>query len=222
MKLLLAGATGLVGTEVLRLALSDARVTRVIAPVRKPLTQHSEKLSAPVAADGDLVAALRDEPMDGCICCLGTTIRNVGGDKSRFIAVDKDLVLRIARWAKDHGARSFVLTSSLGADAQSRIFYSRVKGETEAAIRAIGFDHLHIFQPSILTGPRQEKRFGERIGIAVMRALAPLLLGTWRKYRPMPHDVLAQAELNAVFDTSAPGTHTLLEKEIRQMAALRT
>lgn len=215
-KLLLIGASGLVGSDVLRRALTDARVSQVLAPSRKPLPSHA-KLTNPVATDGDLVRVLGAAPVDAAICCLGTTIHNVGGDRSRFIAVDKDLVIACAQWARTHGARTFCLVSALGADARSSIFYSRVKGEVEARLKELGFEHLFIFQPSILTGPRQEKRVGERIGIVVMSALAPLMLGGLRKYRPMPHDVLAQALLNAALSKEA-GTHTLLEQGIRRMA----
>ena len=199
---LLAGATGLIGSTALQVMFDDPRITTVIALVRKPLATTHAKLEQWVA-NGDLLTGLRDEPVDAVVCCLGTTIRNVGGDQQKFIHVDKDLVVGLAHWAKAHGATHFAVISAIGADASSRVFYSRVKGEMERDVEATGLPSLHIFHPSILTGPRQEKRAGERIGIVVMNAIAPLLP---HRYRPMPNDVLAQAAVNAAVD-GATGVH---------------
>lgn len=203
MNMLVAGGSGLVGRALLGMAIKTERVDRVIALLRRPLDVNDPKLEAWLPAEGDLLGALRPVAVDAVICCLGTTIRNVGGDKARFIAVDKDLVLGLARWAKGQGARTFAVVSAIGADASSRVFYNRVKGEMEEGLKAMGFPELHIFQPSILTGPRKEKRMGERIGIVVMSAIAPLLPD---KYKPMPHDVLAKALINCI--GSPGGTHT--------------
>ncbi len=211
--ILLAGATGLVGSAALDVLLHDDRVTRVIALVRRPLPQQHPKL-VQWAAGGDLLTGLRDERVDGVVCALGTTIRNVGGDQARFIHVDKDLVVGLARWAKDHGARRFAVVSAIGADAGSRIFYNRVKGRMEREVEAIGISATHIFHPSILTGPRQEKRAGERLGIVVMRTLAPLLPF---RYRPMPHDVLARAAVNAAV-AGADGVHRHTTEAIVRLA----
>lgn len=200
--ILLAGATGLIGSAALQAMIEDPRIGRVIALVRKPLITTHAKLEQWVAA-GDLLTCLRDVPVDAVVCCLGTTIRNVGGDQQKFIHVDKDLVVGLAHWAKAHGATHFAVISAIGADASSRVFYSRVKGEMERDVEAVGLTSLHIFHPSILTGPRQEKRAGERIGIVVMNAIAPLLP---HRYRPMPNDVLAQAAVNSAVD-GATGVH---------------
>lgn len=200
--ILLAGATGLIGSAALQAMIDDTRIDRVIALVRKPLATTHVKIEQWVAT-GDLLNGLRDVPVDAVICCLGTTIRNVGGDKQKFNHVDKDLVVGLAHWAKAHGASHFAVISAIGADASSRVFYSRVKGEMERDVEATGLPALHIFHPSILTGPRQEKRAGERIGIVVMNAIAPLLP---HRYRPMPNDVLAQAAVNAAVD-GATGVH---------------
>ncbi len=211
-RILLAGATGLIGSTALAQALEDPRFERVIALTRKSLAANP-KLEQWVATDGDLLTALRDEPVDAVICCLGTTVRKVGGDKARFIHVDKDLVLGLGHWAKSQGVPVFCVVSAVGADASSSVFYNRVKGEMEDGLKALGFPALHIFQPSILTGPRLEKRLGERIGIAVMKALALVLPA---RLKPMPHDVLAQALVNA---TRSPlgGAHRYAE--IRSLAA---
>jgi len=210
-QVLIAGATGLIGSKAGRLALADERFTKVISISRKPLGLDHPKLEQWCA--NDLLSGLRPQHVDAVICCLGTTMRNVGGDKTKFIHVDKDLVLGLARWAKSQGVPLFAVVSAIGADPASRIFYNRVKGEMEMGLKAIDLPTLHIFQPSILTGPRSEQRFGERAGIAVMRLISALLPS---RYKPMPHDVLAKAMLNSVF-ASKGGTHQFAA--IRALAA---
>lgn len=198
---LIVGPTGLIGSTVLRRALADDRFPRVVAMTRRPLEIRHPKLEEWHHAD--LVQALCPERVDAVICCLGTTMRSVGGDKAKFIHVDKELVLEIGSWARRQDVPVFCVVSAIGADAGSRIFYNRVKGEMENGLKEQRHPVLHIFQPSILTGPRKEVRIGERLGIAVARLFSPVLPA---RYRPMPYSVLAAALLNAVFEP-AGGTH---------------
>ena len=199
---LIAGATGLVGNAVLAQASGDPRFDRVIALLRRPLPPLP-KVEQWVAGNNGLLSGLRSESVDAVICCLGTTIKTAGS-QAAFRDVDYDLVVGLGNWAKAQGVPVFCVVSSIGADPGSRVFYSRVKGEMEQALAALDLATLHVFQPSILSGPRVERRFGERIGIAVMRLFAPMLP---KRYRPMPHDVLAKALLNAT-QVSTGGTHT--------------
>lgn len=212
--LLIAGPTGLIGDTTLRMALDDERVGRVIALTRKPLDMDHPKLLE--WCHDDILQVLGKQPVDAVLCCLGTTMRNVGGDKAKFIHVDKDLVLGLGRWARDVGVPVFAVVSAVGADPASGVFYNRVKGEMEQGLRTLGFPALHIFQPSILTGPRQELRIGERIGIVLGRLLAPLLP---ERYRPMPHDLLAKALLDSAFIPQG-GTRTCAA--IRNLVRLRS
>ena len=214
--LLIAGPTGLIGSTALRSALNDDRFSHVIALSRRDLGIAHEKLVEWSTTGADLLSALRPERVDAVLCCLGTTIGKEGGDQQKFIHVDKDLVVGIARWAKEQGVPLFSVVSAIGADAGSRVFYNRVKGEMEQELKALSLPTLHVFHPSILTGPREEKRTGERIGIAVATALAPLLPA---RYKPMSHRVLAQALLNAVLVPEG-GTHSYTA--IHALAALRT
>ncbi len=200
--LLITGATGLIGSTTLRSALGDDRFSRVIVVARRPLGITHPKLRE--WTHPDLLQALHNEPVDAVICCLGTTIGNVGGDQQKFIHVDKDLVVGLGRWAKAQGVPVFCVVSAIGADAGSRVFYNRVKGEMEQELKALDLPVLHVFHPSILTGPRVEKRTGERIGIALGKLFAPLLPA---RYKPMPHDVLAKALLQAT-QVRTGGTHT--------------
>lgn len=221
--ILLAGATGLVGSAVLPLLLEDARVGQVIAVVRRPLALEHPKLVQ--WAGEDLLEALRPVPVDAVICCLGTTIKRAGS-QAAFLAVDKGLPLGIARWARGLGVPTFALISAVGADASSRIFYSRVKGEVEEELarmgtaQAGGFDSLAIFRPSVLAGPRKEKRFGEGVGVAVLQVLGPLLLGPLARFRAMPHTLLASALVEAAL-APRPGLHRYTYQDIGRLAAVR-
>lgn len=200
--ILVAGPTGLIGNATLNLALSDSRFSQVIALSRRTLGVQHPKLQEWIS--DDLLLALKPQRVDAVLCCLGTTIKTVGGDKQKFIHVDKDLVVGIARWAKAQGAPVFCVVSAIGADATSGVFYNRVKGEMEQALKELALPTLHILQPSILTGPRQEQRIGERIGIVLSKLFAPLLPA---RYKPMPHDLLAKALLNAT-GVREGGTHS--------------
>ena len=216
--ILLAGATGLVGSACLPLLLADQRVGKVIALLRRPLTTNNAKLEQWVG--DDLQEELQPAKVDAVICCLGTTIKNAGS-QAAFIAVDKALPLGIARWAKAQNVPTYVIISAVGADASSRVFYSRVKGEVEQELEAMHFSSLALFQPSVLAGPRKEKRFGEGVGIVVMKALGPLLLGSLARLRVMPHSVLAKGLVEAALSPEA-GVQRYTYRDIRRLSESRT
>ena len=185
----IAGATGLTGGHLLELLLADARYSRVHALVRKPALSAHARLQEHTF---DFDHPVKPPCADDVFCCLGTTIKKAGS-QAAFRKVDFDYVVALARMARDAGAKRFLVVSSLGADARSAIFYNRVKGEMESALRDIGFDALHIFQPSLLLGDRQEARLAERLGIAASAFIAPFMLGPVRKYRPIEAKTVAKA-----------------------------
>lgn len=203
MRLLLAGATGLVGSHALRLALADPAIERVIAPTRRALPPHP-KLEAP-QVDWDALPA--DAPwwrVDAAVCALGTTMR-AAGSREAFRKVDFDYPLAIARAAHRAGARAYALNSALGADAGSRVFYNRVKGELEQALAGVGFDSLTYVRPGLIGGERQQSRPGEAAATVLLRALGPALPRRWR-INPAPR--IAQALLDAALQ-AAPGVHAV-------------
>lgn len=163
-RVLLVGATGVVGTECLRQLAADDSVAQVRALVRRPMT------NAPVAPTIEVLvtdmSTLESHPdffaVDQVVCALGTTIK-VAGSQAAFRAVDYELSLRVAQLARAQGATHFLLVSALGASAASGVFYNRVKGELEDALGALGFRSLTIARPSLLLGDRAEFRLGERV-----------------------------------------------------------
>ncbi|WP_066098420.1 NAD(P)H-binding protein [Xanthomonas massiliensis] len=174
MKVMLLGATGLVGSHVLRQLLDDPRCTQVVAPVRHALAQAEAKLLAPVVDFEALPAEAAWWAVDAVVCALGTT-RAKAGSRAAFRHVDHDYPLACAQIALRHGARIFALNSAKGADTQSRFFYSRVKGELERDLCLLGFPSLTLVRPGLIGGERHERRRAERAAAALLRALGPLL-----------------------------------------------
>lgn len=204
---LLAGATGLVGREI-----------TVHWP--GPGTLHLLVRKAAAARPGQAVhvvdfAALPALPAaDTAFCALGTTIK-VAGSQAAFRAVDFDAVLAFARAAKAAGVRTFAAVSALGASPQSANFYSRVKGEAEEALAALGFDSLILARPSLLAGDRsalgQTERFGEKLGLAITKPLGPLFPAAWR---PIGAATVARALLRAAA-APTPGRRVLSSAEMQ-------
>jgi uncharacterized protein YbjT (DUF2867 family) len=189
----LLGAAGLVGSELLKLLLAEESCCQVTAIVRRPIQQMDKKLTVLIEEDfnqlADHVAVFRT---DAVFCCLGTTIRTAGSQVA-FSRVDLDYPLEAARLAASAGAGSYHLISSLGADASSRVFYSRVKGLAEQGISRSGIAHVSLYRPSLLLGERSEKRFGEGLAAGISRALPFVFSGPLRRYRPIPAATVARA-----------------------------
>lgn len=118
------------------------------------------------------------------------------GSRDAFRTVDFTYVQELARLAAAQHARQFLLVSAIGADPTSRVFYNRVKGEAEEAVKRVPFHAVHIFRPSLLLGERPEFRPAERLGIVAARTLAPLLVGSLRKYRPIEARIVARAMIH--------------------------
>lgn len=176
----IAGASGLVGRELLRGLLGDPTVAAVHALGRRPLDAPHAKLAVHVV---DFAALPALPALDEVYLALGTTIK-LAGSRAAFRAVDHDANLAVARAALAAGARRAGLVSAMGADAASRVFYSRVKGELEDALARLPFDALVVARPSLLAGDRaslgQPERHGERIGMALSRWLGALLPADYR------------------------------------------
>ncbi len=180
MRILLAGATGLVGSHALPMLLDDPRCSAVIAPTRRPLVVRHAKLDNPVLDFDGLGEAARHWQVDAAICALGTTMK-LAGSREAFRRVDHDYPVALAQSLREEGTQVFVLNSAMGADVGSRFFYSRVKGELERDLRALRFDSLVLVRPGLIGGQRGgPPRTGERIGMAVLGVLEPVLPRAWR------------------------------------------
>jgi len=206
---LIAGATGLVGARLLEGLLADRAYATVRALARRPLALTHRKLVVDVI-DFDRLPELRMPRVDDVFCCLGTTIA-VAGSRAAFRRVDFDYPLAIARTALAAGARQFLFVSAMGADPRSAVFYSRVKGELEEAVAALGYRSAIAFRPSLLAGDREQRRFGERAAIALLQ---PLRFLVPRKYRPVAADAVARAMLRSA--QRSPAGFTVIESDALQ------
>jgi uncharacterized protein YbjT (DUF2867 family) len=174
----IAGATGLVGSELVKELVLDSDFTRIIVYSRKALTLSDDRL---IVIRGELseMSARRDELKgDVYFSCLGTTMKTAGSQEN-FRKVDFHAVVSFGRIAYSHKARKLIVVSASGANSQSKIFYSRVKGETEKALKDIGLSALVIFRPGLLIGHREEKRTSEKVSIkafGLLKHLVPLKL----------------------------------------------
>ncbi|ANF88491.1 oxidoreductase [Pseudomonas sp. M5A4_2d] len=167
--ILLAGASGLTGEHLLDRLLNEPTVTRVLAPSRKPLAEHP-RLENPVGDPAVFLPQLSGQ-VDIAFCCLGTTIKQAGSEAA-FSAVDLDMVVAFAKRAREMGARHLIVISAIGADPKSSIFYNRVKGEMEQALRAQDWPQLTIVRPSLLLGERLEPRLAEQV-VGTLSRLIP-------------------------------------------------
>ena len=201
--ILLAGATGLVGQAVLAQSLADPRIRQVVAPTRRALPAHPRLLNPIV----DFSALPEDAPWwkaDAVICTLGTTIR-VAGSKEAFRRVDLDYPLAVATLAQRQGTPTFALTSAMGADPASRIFYSRTKGELERELAALQFSSLTLVRPGLLGGERATSRPMESFAMKILSAVEPVLPS---RYRVVPAEQVAAVLLRSAL-AATPGIHTI-------------
>ena len=193
---LMIGATGLVGSQLLRQLLADARFDKVIALGRKTTGQAHQKLEDRVV-DFDAPASWSSLVRgDVAFSSLGTT-RKQAGSLAAQKKVDYDYQLAFAKAAASNGVPTYVLVSSSSADPRSRIFYTRLKGELDRDVQELGFERVRILRPSLLGG-RPEARGGERLGSALLGAVNAL--GIARRYREIPGSVVARAMVNAALD----------------------
>ena len=202
-KLLLVGASGLVGSHVLDLALADPRIGKVYAPTRKALAAHPKLIATPIDFDhldeqADLWQA------DAVICTLGTTLKTAGA-KAAFERVDHTYPLAVAKLARAHGTSTYVLNSAIGADAGSAFFYNQVKGRLEQDLAKLGFESLTYVRPGVIGGKREEVRPAERALILMLKLASPLLPDSWRLNPPM---LIAWALLEAAI-SPVPGIHVV-------------
>ncbi len=206
--IVVAGATGLVGRECLRLAARDPGIAQVIALVRRfvhPSAQPN-KVEYRIVPFDRLEDVSLPAPIHSVVCALGTTMRQAGSPHA-FRLVDHDYVLALARRGLAWGATHFLLVSSLGADPGSRAFYTRVKGEVERAVAELPYRSLTIVRPSFLVGERAQRRTGELLAQRLGGLLPP-------RYRPVPAERVAAALLAAIA-ADQPGARILENRALR-------
>jgi len=192
---LLIGASGLVGTEILKLLKRDSLFTDVIVLTRRiiPHFDNIPKINQIVINFDNLQSYKNSVKADCVISTLGTTIKKAGS-RENFKRIDFGYTLEIAKTAKQNGTEHFLLVSSMGASPQSKVFYNRIKGEVEQGVSQLDFKAVSIFRPSLLMGKRDEFRLGEAAGKALMRIFS---FAIPKKYEATEAYQLAEVILHA-------------------------
>lgn len=211
------GATGLTGNALLHLAAAGNTYDEVICFQRREVAVQLPKQRNIITTFNDLHYYADLFIGADVFCCLGTTMKQVNNDKIAYREADFDRPLAAAKAAAAHGSKSFSIQTALTANSRSMIFYNRIKGEIEQAVMGLTLPSVYIFRPSILTGPRTEKRSGEGMGIAITKFVTPILKGPWRKYRAIAAEDVAKAMLR-VAAKGASGDHIFLSDRIQSIA----
>ncbi len=190
---LIIGATGATGKDLVHQLLQDTDFNEVHVFVRKPLKINDPKLKVHIV-DFENPADWQDLVKgDVAFSCLGTTLK-AAGSKEAQKKIDVDYQYNFAKSAKENGVEDFILVSAYGADSNSAMFYSKIKGELEQKIKDLHFNKVTIFQPGMLER-KSSDRFGEVVGAKVIKFINSL--GLLKSQKPLPTDVLAHAMINA-------------------------
>lgn len=210
------GATGLVGNALLMRLVADQRYQKIwVLGRRAPALEHPKLIFQSIELD--MLAQLTPPfPIDHGFCCLGTTIKQAGS-KAAFASVDHDAVIQFTLCCN---ANKTAVITALGADANSRVFYNRVKGKTELKLTTWAVEQskaLLLVQPSLLLGQRDHSRILEDIGQHIMPLIAPLMLGKLAQYRPIKADVVAKAMLTTLNHIEPTAIATLDNQQMLSM-----
>ena len=193
---LLLGASGLIGGFLLQALLESESYNKVVIFTRKELGIDNPKLEQHVIGFDKIEDYKHLIKGDDLFSCLGTTMRKAGSEEA-FKKVDYDYPLQIAKIAAEQKVNQYLLVSSVGADEDSLFFYNRVKGELEMAVKNLPFWAVHIFQPSVLMGERNENRWGEKLAARLGRGFDFLTGGLLSKYSPIEAEVVAKAMIKS-------------------------
>ncbi len=199
MKVLLAGATGLVGGHLLDYLLSNDEITQIHAIGRRDIRIENHKFVSHVVDFDKLSGDESYFNVDTVFCCLGTTIKKAGS-KQAFKKVDLEYPLKLARLTQNAGASCFSIITAIGSDPDSRFFYNRVKGNVEYELKNMKFERLHIHRPAGIMGERKENRPGESFFNGLLGALSFVLFGPLRKIRPVEAKMIAKVMLDKTLD----------------------
>jgi len=192
---IIAGSTGLIGGNVIKV-LSNKNQS-AIALTRRSIPNLAPHVTEMVIDFDDFEKNGSLPSCNNVFICLGTTIKTAGS-KENFRKVDINYCLSIAKKAKESGAETLSLISSIGANSSSRNFYLKTKGELEEAVQELGFSTVNIFRPSFLVGKRSEKRLGEKIAIKFATIMDFFLIGSASKYRSVKAESLAKTMVSKV------------------------
>ncbi|MFZ9027403.1 MAG: NAD(P)H-binding protein [Crocinitomicaceae bacterium] len=209
------GGTGLTGRYLVTQLLADLRYDKVKVISRRSLGLDDPKLEEYITdllnkeIWTDLVTG------DDVFCCIGTTKKKTP-DKDHYYKIDFGIPKNAASAGKNNGVQKFAVVSAIGANSKSSIFYNKLKGEMEEAVKSMGPSAVYIMRPSIIDGPRGESRLLEKIGLGIFKLLGFMFVGSFRKYRLIHARDIAKAMIEAVNSESTGGTFE--SDEVQELA----
>ncbi len=186
---IVAGATGLVGRHLTEKLIADDSYETIYIIGRRNSTINSSKIRF-YESDFNTFPSLTIDNQIDFFCTLGTTIKKAETQEN-FKKIDYYAVVNLVKWAKELNAKNFTVISSVGANKKSRNFYLRTKGEMESKIRQYKIDNITFIRPSLITGKRDEFRFGEKLGEYFLMIFGILFIGSLKKYKPISAEKIA-------------------------------
>jgi uncharacterized protein YbjT (DUF2867 family) len=214
-KAILIGATGLIGTQILKQLLDDDNYSQVTVLARRTTGVSHSKLKEVLIDFDDLEKYKSEIVGDVLFSTMGTTKKKAGSEEVQY-KVDYTYQFNTAKLASDNAVKQLVLLSSAGASSNSKVFYSRIKGELDEAVQQLNFESVYIIRPSMLTGDRKEFRLAEKLFTPIMYAFS--WIPGIRKYRPIKDNVVAKAMINSI--KSAKKLQIIELEGVFKMAAL--
>lgn len=212
---MIIGATGLTGNCLLRLLLNDGRYNKVLALSRRSIDILHGKLEVEMVDFNRLKDYKPGIQVDEVYCCIGTT-KSKTPNENAYRKVDFEIPFHAAKMARTNGLTTFVVMSSMGANPKSKVFYSRLKGEMEEAVKEQGILHTIIVRPSLIAGDRDEKRLGESLMKGLMTFINPFLIGVLKPYRSIRPEAIARAMI--YLSNSSSGVLTVPSDQLQYMA----
>ena len=209
---IIIGASGLVGKKLLQLLLTDETFATVKIFVRKATGINHPKLQEHIINFDELSAVKSEVTGDVLFSCLGTTLKQAGSKETQF-KVDYTYQYQFAQAASENKVPSYVLISSASANASSMLFYTKIKGQLEDAVKKLDFDKIIIIQPSVLEGDRNEERMGKKMGATIINALGKVLPFV-RKYRSISGEQVAKAMIHFYKE---PGEAMVVTKKLGEL-----
>lgn len=213
-KAIVLGSTGLIGTELVEQLIKQDIYSEIRILGRRNVEVNDPKIIFHQVDMDNITEHANLFDVDDVFCCLGTTIKKAGS-QAAFKKVDFEMIVNAAK-ASEEKSKQFLMISSLGANKNSSNFYLKTKGETEAMVMATNIRSIYIFRPSILFGNRKENRTGEKIGIAFMKVLGPVLIGSLKKYRGNHAHSVAKAMILSALSNDT-GKHIIESTAIEEM-----
>jgi uncharacterized protein YbjT (DUF2867 family) len=199
---MVVGATGLVGSKLLDLLVAEIAVTRIIVLGRSAPVLDSNKIDFHGFDFQDYTSIERlFQGVHSVYCCIGTTIKKAGSQEN-FRKIDFDIPVNLARFCEKSDVTSFLVISSLGANADSSNFYLKTKGEMEKTVAAFKIPKIAFFRPSLLLGPRSETRYFESVMKVFLAILGPFMIGVFKKFKPISNLVVARAMIHVSYSSS--------------------